>query len=64
MSRSAKFTERQISTAKALLQQANTAEDIRAAQAVLLPAVHGLTMEETGIAMGVSRAVSGDLVVR
>ena len=59
MSRSPKFTERQISAAKGLLQQANTAEDIRAAQAVLLPAVHGLTMEEAGIAMGVSRATVG-----
>jgi hypothetical protein len=61
MSRIAKFTERQISTAKALLQQANTAEDIRMAQAVLLPAFHGLTMEEAGMAMGVSRATVGRL---
>lgn len=59
MSRITKFTERQIFTAKALLQQANTVEDIRAAQAVLLPAVHGLTMEEAGVAMGVSRATVG-----
>ena len=61
MSRSAKFTDRQISIAKALLQQANTAEDIRMAQAVLLPAFHGLTMEEAGMAMGVSRATVGRL---
>jgi len=64
MSRSAKFTERQISTAKALLQQANTAEDIRTAQAILLPVVHGLTMDEAGIAMGVSRATVGRLQQR
>lgn len=61
MSRNAKFTDRQILTAKALLLQANTADDIRAAQAVLLPAIHGLTMEDAGIAMGVSRATVGRL---
>ena len=64
MSRSAKFTERQISTARALLLQANTAEDIRVAQAVLLPAVHGLTMEAAGLAMGVSRASVGRFQLR
>lgn len=61
MSRNAKFTDRQIATAKALLEHANTADDIRAAQAVLLPAIHGLTMKDAGMAMGVSRATVGRL---
>ena len=61
MSRNAKFTDRQIATAKALLEQANTADDIRVAQAVLLPAIHGLTMKDAGMAMGVSRATVGRL---
>jgi len=64
MSRHAKFTERQMAAAKTALERAKTADDIRMAQAVLLPALHGLSMEEAGVVMGVSRATVGRLQQR
>lgn len=61
MSRLATFEKRVISSALKAAAQAQTIEQLRAAQAVLLPALHGLTMEQTGEAIGVSRASVGRL---
>lgn len=61
MSRHSKFTDKQITSARAAIEQVQTVEEIRQAQAVLLPALHGLSMEEAGVVMGVSRATVGRL---
>lgn len=45
--------------AKALVTQARTAEDLRRAQAVLLPALLDATLEQTAAALGVARATVG-----
>ena len=42
--------------AKRLAAQAQSVEDLRCAQAVLLPALLGATLEQTAAALGVARA--------
>ena len=42
--------------AQALAIEATTLEDLRIAQAVLLPAMFGATLEDTAAALGVGRA--------
>ena len=45
--------------AKRLAAQAQSVEDLRCAQAVLLPALLGATLEQTAAALGVARATVG-----
>ena len=45
--------------AKRLAAKAQTVEDLRCAQAVLLPAMLGATLEQTAVALGVARATVG-----
>jgi len=45
--------------AKRLAAQAQSVEDLRCAQAVLLPALLGATLEQTAAALGVGRATVG-----
>jgi transposase len=45
--------------AKRLAAQAKTVEDLRCAQAVLLPALLGATLEQTAAALGIGRATVG-----
>jgi transposase len=45
--------------AKRLATQAQSVEDLRCAQAVLLPALLGATLEQTATALGVGRATVG-----
>jgi transposase len=45
--------------AKRLAAQAQSVEDLRCAQAVLLPALLGATLEQTAMALGVGRATVG-----
>jgi len=45
--------------AKRLAAQAQSVEDLRCAQAVLLPAMLGATLEQTAMALGVARATVG-----
>jgi transposase len=45
--------------AKRLAAQAQSVEDLRCAQAVLLPAMLGATLEQTATALGVGRATVG-----
>lgn len=61
MARHARFEKRVVSSARKAAGQAPTIAELRAAQAVLLPAVHGLTMAQTGAAIGLSRASVGRL---
>lgn len=44
--------QEQLEAAKALLKKAKTAEELRAAQAVVLPLELGLTLEQTAVAIG------------
>ena len=50
---------RLVEHAKLLAAQATTAYDLRCAQAVLLPALLGATLEQTATALGVGRATVG-----
>ena len=45
-----------VAKAQAALREAKTPEQLRCAQAVLLPAVMGSTLEQTAAVLGVSRA--------
>ena len=45
--------------AKVLATDAKTVEDLRCAQAVLLPALMNATLEQTAVALGVGRASVG-----
>lgn len=45
--------------AKSMAARAETVEQLRAAQAVLLPALLGATLEQTAVALGVGRATVG-----
>lgn len=48
----------QLETAKALLKKAKTADELRAAQAIVLPLALGLSMEQTALAIGRSVGVT------
>lgn len=61
MSRSAKFEDEVIETARKLLCAAKTIREMRAAQAILLPAVFGLTREQTAAAIGLSSSRVGGI---
>lgn len=50
---------RLVEHAKRLAAQAQSVEDLRCAQAVLLPALLGATLEQTAAALGVARATVG-----
>jgi transposase len=50
---------RLVEHAKALASRAQTADELRCAQAVLLPALLGATLEQTAAALGVARATVG-----
>jgi transposase len=54
MSRSAKFEPAVIESAQKLLSTAKTVREMRTAQAILLPAIFGLTREQTASAIGLS----------
>jgi transposase len=56
MARPRQVDDRLVEHAKRLLAQATSVEDMRCAQAVLLPALMGATLEQTAIALGVSHA--------
>jgi transposase len=51
--------ERLVEHAKRLATQAGTADDLRCAQAVLLPALLDATLEQTATVLGVGRATVG-----
>jgi transposase len=61
MSRSAKFDPAVIETAQKLLSAAKTIREMRTAQAILLPAVFGLTREQTAAAIGLSASRVGGI---
>lgn len=61
MSRIAKFSKHVISTAQLDLQNATTLVQLRRAQAVLLPALFGLTKSQTAAAVGLSPSRVGAL---
>ena len=61
MSRSAKFEANVVETARKLLSAAKTIREMRAAQAILLPAVFGLTREQTAAAIGLSASRIGGI---
>lgn len=61
MSRSAKFTPSEIEEAQELLKRARTLQEYRRAQVILLPALFGLTREQTGMAIGLSPSRVGAL---
>lgn len=54
MSRTAKFEPAIIESAQKLLRTAQTIREMRTAQAILLPAIFGLTREQTAAAIGLS----------
>ena len=64
MSKPAIFAKRIVSAALKAVARARSMEELRAAQAVLLPALHGLSMAQTGVLIGVSRASVGRLQQR
>jgi len=61
MSRTAKCEPVVIETARKLLSEAKTVREMRAAQAILLPAVYGLTREQTAAAIGLSPSRVGGI---
>lgn len=61
MSRPAKFTFDAIETAQRRLSEASTIAELRAAQAILLPALFGLTRAQTAAAIGLSTSRVGGL---
>ena len=61
MARKASGAE-QLERAKVLLKKARTAEELRAAQAIVLPLELGLSLEETAVAIG--RSVSATCTMR
>jgi transposase len=61
MSRPAKFTPEVIEAAQVRLSKATTIAEMRAAQAILLPALFGLTREQTARAIGLSSSRVGGL---
>ena len=64
MSKPARFQKMIVLAAVRAAARAQSIEELRAAQAVLLPALHGLSMEQTGELIGVSRATVGRLQQR
>jgi transposase len=61
MSRTAKFETSVVETAGKLLSAAKTIREMRTAQAILLPAVFGLTREQTAAAIGLSASRVGGI---
>ena len=59
MSRTARFAKSVITTAKERLESATTLKEFKAAQAVLLPACHGLSKAQTAAAIGLSTSRVG-----
>jgi transposase len=59
MARPRSVDARLVEYAKRLAAQAQSVEDLRCAQAVLLPAVLGATLEQTATALGIGRATVG-----
>ena len=59
MSRTARFAKSVITTAKERLESATTLQEFKAAQAVLLPACHGLSKAQTAAAIGLSASRVG-----
>ena len=62
MSKPLKFTSAAIRGARQALAKATTIEELRAAQAVLLPVDHGLSRMQTAVALGVGEATVGRLL--
>lgn len=61
MSRSAKFEPAVIESAQKLLGSAKTIREMRRAQSILLPAIFGLTREQTAAAIGLSASRVGGI---
>ena len=61
MSRPVKFEPAVIETARKLLSAAKTIREMRTAQAILLPAIFGLTREQTADAIGLSASRVGGI---
>ena len=61
MSRKPKFEPHVVEAAKVLVAAAKTVGELRAAQAVLLPALCGLSRDETGACLGLSSSRVGQL---
>lgn len=59
MARPRSLDAKLVEHAKRLAAQAQSAEDLRRAQAVLLPALLGATLEQTAAALGIGRATVG-----
>jgi transposase len=59
MSKPLKFTTTTIRRARQALANATTIDQLRAAQAVLLPVDHGLSRTQTALALGVGEATVG-----
>ena len=56
MARKPKHAAALADAAESMVRRASSARDLREAQAVLLPALHGLSLEQTGRLIGRSRA--------
>lgn len=61
MSRIAKFSSELIASAQSRLRSAKTMAELREAQCILLPALYGLTKEQTAEALGLSASRVGGL---
>ncbi len=61
MSRPAKFNASDIESAQEQLRNAETMQQMRAAQAILLPALYGLTRDQTAEAIGLSSSRVGGI---
>lgn len=64
MSRPHRIDPVAVSRARAAVAAAQSAEELRCAQAILLPALAGATLEETAAILGVGRASVGRLQAR
>jgi transposase len=64
MSRPIRIDSKLVTKAQAVAATAATVADLRAAQAVLLPALAGATLEQTAVLLGVGRATVARLQAR
>lgn len=62
MARKPRILARQVAAAERAVRSAGDARELREAQAVLLPALHGLSLEETGRITGRSKATVGRML--
>ena len=64
MARPLRIDKKLLAKAKRIVARTKDADELRAAQAVLLPAMNGMTLEQTGEILGVGRATVHRLQMR